>query len=248
MGTATRPPTGRPHRTPRDRDGLRRLRRGQRVEGPRPHGVPVPPRRHGPADAAEHRRRRREGHPRRQDRLLPQRRASCRCARRWPPTSAPRTGSSWARENVAIEPGGKPVIGKFILALMDPGDEVLYPNPGYPIYESQIEFHGGVAKPYGYVRRARTTSSSTWTRSSAQVTPQHQAAHLQQPAEPHRRRELAGGAGAPRRVRRWPTTCSCSATRPTGTSATRDAAGRWPRCPAWPSAASSSTRSARSSP
>ena len=54
-------------------------------------------------------------------------------------------------QNVAIEPGGKPVIGKFILALMDPGAEVLYPNPGYPIYESQIEFHGGVALPYGYV-------------------------------------------------------------------------------------------------
>jgi len=53
--------------------------------------------------------------------------------------------------NVAIQPGGKPVIGKFILALMNPGDEVLYPNPGYPIYESQIEFHGGVALPYGYV-------------------------------------------------------------------------------------------------
>jgi aspartate/methionine/tyrosine aminotransferase len=57
-------------------------------------------------------------------------------------------------QNVAIEPGGKPVIAKFILALMDPGAEVLYPNPGYPIYESQIEFHGGVAKPYGYVAGA----------------------------------------------------------------------------------------------
>ena len=57
-------------------------------------------------------------------------------------------------QNVAIEPGGKPVIGKFILALMNPGDEVLYPSPGYPIYESQIEFHGGVALPYGYVEGA----------------------------------------------------------------------------------------------
>ncbi len=57
-------------------------------------------------------------------------------------------------QNVAIEPGGKPVIGKFILALMNPGDEVLYPSPGYPIYESQIEFHGGVARPYGYVEGA----------------------------------------------------------------------------------------------
>ena len=54
-------------------------------------------------------------------------------------------------ENVAIQPGGKPTIGKFFLALMNPGDEVLYPNPGYPIYESQIEFLGGKALPYWYV-------------------------------------------------------------------------------------------------
>ncbi|MBA7686133.1 Histidinol-phosphate aminotransferase [subsurface metagenome] len=43
---------------------------------------------------------------------------------------------------------------KFILALMNPGDEVLYPNPGYPIYESQIEFHGGKAVPYAYFEGA----------------------------------------------------------------------------------------------
>ncbi|MEE8306041.1 MAG: aminotransferase class I/II-fold pyridoxal phosphate-dependent enzyme, partial [Gammaproteobacteria bacterium] len=54
-------------------------------------------------------------------------------------------------ENVSIQPGGKPVIGKFLHAVMNPGDEVLYPNPGYPIYESQIEYQGGVAVPYGYV-------------------------------------------------------------------------------------------------
>jgi aspartate/methionine/tyrosine aminotransferase len=58
---------------------------------------------------------------------------------------------TYSMENVSIQPGGKPVIGKFILALMNPGDEVLYPNPGYPIYESQIEFHGGTAKAYGYI-------------------------------------------------------------------------------------------------
>jgi aspartate/methionine/tyrosine aminotransferase len=58
---------------------------------------------------------------------------------------------AYAAENVAVEPGGKPVIGKFLLALMNPGDEVLYPNPGFPIYESQIEFQGGVAVPYGYL-------------------------------------------------------------------------------------------------
>lgn len=58
--------------------------------------------------------------------------------------------TDYRMENVVIQPGGKPTIGKFILALMNPGDEVLYPNPGYPIYESQIEFNGGVAVPYGY--------------------------------------------------------------------------------------------------
>lgn len=61
-----------------------------------------------------------------------------------------RRGVEYGPQNVAIQPGGKPVIGKFIAATMNRGDEVLYPNPGYPIYESQIEFFGGVAVPYGY--------------------------------------------------------------------------------------------------
>jgi aspartate/methionine/tyrosine aminotransferase len=53
-------------------------------------------------------------------------------------------------DHVSIQPGGKPTIGKFVMAAMNPGDKVLYPNPGYPIYESQIEFHGGAGIPYGY--------------------------------------------------------------------------------------------------
>jgi aspartate/methionine/tyrosine aminotransferase len=60
-------------------------------------------------------------------------------------------GVKYTVENVVIQPGGKPTIGKFLLTLMNPGDEVLYPNPGYPIYESQIEFHGGKAVPYTLV-------------------------------------------------------------------------------------------------
>lgn len=60
-------------------------------------------------------------------------------------------GVKYTAANVSIQPGGKPVIGKFLAAVMDPGDEVLYPNPGYPIYESQIEYLGGVAVPYGYI-------------------------------------------------------------------------------------------------
>jgi len=52
--------------------------------------------------------------------------------------------------NIVVQPGGKPVITKFIQTLMNPGDGVLYPNPGYPIYESQIDYYGGRAMPYRY--------------------------------------------------------------------------------------------------
>jgi aspartate/methionine/tyrosine aminotransferase len=62
-----------------------------------------------------------------------------------------RRGLTFGAENVVVQPGGKPVIGKFIQTVMEPGDEVLYPNPGYPIYESQIEYFGGTAVPYRYV-------------------------------------------------------------------------------------------------
>ena len=58
---------------------------------------------------------------------------------------------NYSAENVSIQSGGKPVISKFIATVMNPGDEVLYPNPGYPIYESQIEYQGGVAVPYVYL-------------------------------------------------------------------------------------------------
>ena len=50
-------------------------------------------------------------------------------------------------ENVVVTPGGKPIMFFAILALVDQGDEVLYPNPGFPIYESMIEFVGGVPVP-----------------------------------------------------------------------------------------------------
>jgi aspartate aminotransferase len=48
-------------------------------------------------------------------------------------------------EEVVVVPGGKPIIFFSILALVEEGDEVIYPNPGFPIYESMINFLG--AKP-----------------------------------------------------------------------------------------------------
>ena len=61
-------------------------------------------------------------------------------------------GVSYDPHNVAVQPGGKPTIGKFISSILDPGDEILYPNPGYPIYESQIEYQGGRAVPFSYIQ------------------------------------------------------------------------------------------------
>jgi aspartate aminotransferase len=52
-----------------------------------------------------------------------------------------------ASEEVVVVPGGKPIIFHTVLALIDEGDEVIYPNPGFPIYESMIEYVGGRAVP-----------------------------------------------------------------------------------------------------
>ena len=50
-------------------------------------------------------------------------------------------------DEVVVVPGGKPIIFFTILALVEEGDEVIYPNPGFPIYESMINFMGAKAVP-----------------------------------------------------------------------------------------------------
>jgi aspartate aminotransferase len=50
-------------------------------------------------------------------------------------------------DEVVVVPGGKPIIFFSILALADAGDEVIYPNPGFPIYESMINYAGAKAVP-----------------------------------------------------------------------------------------------------
>jgi aspartate aminotransferase len=56
-------------------------------------------------------------------------------------------GVNVSPDEVVVVPGGKPIIFFSILALADPGDEVIYPNPGFPIYESMINFVGANAVP-----------------------------------------------------------------------------------------------------
>jgi aspartate/methionine/tyrosine aminotransferase len=50
-------------------------------------------------------------------------------------------------EHVSIVPGGKPIIFFSMMALVEPGDEVIYPNPGFPIYESMIRTMGATPVP-----------------------------------------------------------------------------------------------------
>ena len=50
-------------------------------------------------------------------------------------------------DRVIILPGAKPAIGYTMMAYVDPGDEVIYPSPGFPIYESWVTYLGGVPKP-----------------------------------------------------------------------------------------------------
>jgi aspartate aminotransferase len=56
-------------------------------------------------------------------------------------------GVKVSSEEVVVVPGGKPIIFFAMLALVDEGDEVIFPNPGFPIYESMIHYAGGRAVP-----------------------------------------------------------------------------------------------------
>src|SRR5690349_15933701 len=58
--------------------------------------------------------------------------------------------------NVVVTPGAKPIMFYTIMALIEPGDQVIYPNPGFPIYESMIHFIGGEAVPL------QLTESRNW--------------------------------------------------------------------------------------
>ncbi|MCX7704114.1 MAG: pyridoxal phosphate-dependent aminotransferase, partial [Planctomycetota bacterium] len=56
-------------------------------------------------------------------------------------------GLKLTRDNVCVTSGAKPIILFTLLTLVNPGDEVIYPNPGFPIYESCINFVGAKAVP-----------------------------------------------------------------------------------------------------
>jgi len=63
-------------------------------------------------------------------------------------TAATIRGIDFNPNEVVVTPGAKPIMFFTLFALINPGDEVMYPNPGFPIYESVINFIGARAVPY----------------------------------------------------------------------------------------------------
>ena len=58
-----------------------------------------------------------------------------------------RRGTAYTPDQVVVTPGGKPVMFFVLMALLQEGDEAIYPDPGFPIYKSMIDFSGATAVP-----------------------------------------------------------------------------------------------------
>jgi aspartate/methionine/tyrosine aminotransferase len=67
-----------------------------------------------------------------------------------------RKGVAATAANVVVTPGGKPIMFFVMMALLDEGDEVIYPDPGFPIYESMASFLGAERIPIGFIEREGT--------------------------------------------------------------------------------------------
>jgi aspartate aminotransferase len=83
---------------------------------------------------------------------------------------------------VVVTPGAKPFLFFGILATCNPGDEVIYPNPGFPIYESVIEFAGATPVPLPLVEERGFTFSAEDL--ADRLTPKTKMVILNSPANP----------------------------------------------------------------
>ncbi len=91
-------------------------------------------------------------------------------------------GLSVAPDQVVVTPGGKPIITFSIMATVDPGDEVIVPNPGFPIYESVVRFVG--AKPVPVVLREERNFQFGAADIEALLTPKTKMVVLNSPHNP----------------------------------------------------------------
>ena len=85
-------------------------------------------------------------------------------------------------QNVVVVPGGKPIMFFAMMAVVEPGDEVIYPNPGFPIYESVINFLGATPVPIPLVEsRGFSFDLDTF---AAKLSPRTKMIVLNSPANP----------------------------------------------------------------
>jgi aspartate aminotransferase len=110
-----------------------------------------------------------------------------------------------AAEEVVVGPGAKPLIFYAIVALVDPGDEVLCPDPAYPTYESVTRLVGGVPVPYG-LPESRAFAPDP-AEIAARITPRTKLVVLNSPGNPcggvTSREDLEALAEALRPTRAW---------------------------------------------
>jgi aspartate aminotransferase len=85
-------------------------------------------------------------------------------------------------ENVIVGPGAKPMLFSAALALIEPGDDVLTPDPGFPIYESVIRFAGG--RPVYYPLDESRAFAPDVTALAERITPRARAIVLNHPHNP----------------------------------------------------------------
>lgn len=85
-------------------------------------------------------------------------------------------------DSIVVTPGAKPFLFFGILATVNPGDEVIYPNPGFPIYESAIRWAGGVPVPLPLTEE--TDFAFTADDLRERLTPQTKMVILNSPGNP----------------------------------------------------------------
>jgi aspartate/methionine/tyrosine aminotransferase len=104
-------------------------------------------------------------------------------------------------EQVVVVPGGKPIMFFTMMAVVEPGDEVIYPNPGFPIYESVIRFLGATPVPMPLVEsRGFSFDLDTF---ASKLSSRTRMVILNSPANP---------TGASFRETTWRASRSCCAT------------------------------------
>ena len=109
--------------------------------------------------------------------ILPLREAIAADVKRW-------KGIEASPDQVVVTPGAKPIMFFAMLALIEEGDEVIYPNPGFPIYESMARYVGGTAVAAPLARGERLPHGRGRGRVAGHAT--HAADRHQLAAQPHR--------------------------------------------------------------